>query len=85
MLNANQNASQASIHTIHYSVSGEQQQTTERKLKGHEILEKAGFTPAADYKLTRDPSGHVVGLDVDEPIHEGEKFTATFQGPTGTS
>ena len=70
---------------IHYSVSGEPQETEEHKLSGRQILENAGFTPAEDYKLTRDPSGHEIGLDDKEPIHPGEAFTATFRGPTPTS
>ncbi len=37
---------------IHYSVSGEPQETTDHKLRGREILARAGFTPADDYRLT---------------------------------
>lgn len=70
---------------IHYSVNGEQQQTTERKLTGHEILTTAGFTPAEDYRLTRNDGGKEIGLDNQEPIHEGEAFTATFRGVTPVS
>lgn len=70
---------------IHYSVSGEPQETVEHKLSGRQILEKAGFTPPEDYKLTSDPSGHEIGLDDEEPIHPGEAFTATFRGVTPTS
>jgi hypothetical protein len=71
--------------TIHYTVSAEPQETDERKLTGREILEGAGFTPADDYKLTRDPSGTEIGLDEEVPIHEDEAFTATFRGVTPTS
>ena len=70
---------------IHYSVSGEPQETTERKLTGRQILERAGFTPGEDYRLTRDDGGKEIGLTDDEPIHEGEAFTATFRGPTPVS
>jgi len=70
---------------IHYSVSGEPQETTERKLIGRQILERAGFTPAEDYRLTRDDGGKEIGLTDEEPIHEGEAFTATFRGPTPVS
>jgi hypothetical protein len=71
--------------TIHYSVSGEPQETTERKLNGRQILERAGFTPADDYRLTRDDGGKEIGLADEVPIHEGEAFTATFRGVTPTS
>jgi hypothetical protein len=70
---------------IHYSVSAEPQETTEHKLTGAQILENAGFTPATDYKLTRDESGHEIAADATESIREGEAFTATFRGPTSTS
>jgi hypothetical protein len=68
-----------------YSVNGEPQETTERKLTGRQILENAGFTPAEDYRLTRNDGGKEIGLDDDEPIHEREAFTATFKGPTPVS
>lgn len=71
--------------TIHYSVSAEPQATDEHKLSGRQILERAGFTPADEYKLTRDPSGTEIGLEETVPIHEDEAFTATFRGPTPTS
>jgi DNA-binding LacI/PurR family transcriptional regulator len=70
---------------IHYIVSGEPQETTERKLAGRQILERAGFTPAEDYRLTRDDGGKEIGLTDLEPIHGNEAFTATFRGPTPTS
>jgi hypothetical protein len=71
--------------TIHHTVNGEPQETTERKLTGRQILENAGFTPAEDYRLTRNKGGKEIGLDDDEPIHEGEAFTATFKGTTPVS
>jgi hypothetical protein len=70
---------------IHYTVNGEPQETTERKLTGRQILERAGFTPAEDYRLTRNKGGKEIGLDDDEPIHAGEAFTATFKGTTPVS
>jgi hypothetical protein len=71
---------------IHYSVNGEPQETVDHKLTVTQILTNAGFTPPGDYELTRD-AGNQVFNDVNEevPIHEGEKFTATFRGPTPTS
>jgi hypothetical protein len=71
--------------TIHYSVSAEAQETDDHKLTGREILERAGFTPGDEYKLTRDDGGKEIGLDEEVPIHEGEAFTATFRGVTPTS
>jgi hypothetical protein len=75
----------APAKTIHYTVSAEPQDTDEHKLAGREILERAGFNPADEYKLTRDPSGKEVGLEEEVPIHEGEAFIATFRGITPTS
>jgi hypothetical protein len=70
---------------IHYSVNGEPQETTQRKLSGRQILENAGFSPAEEYRLTRNDGGKEIGLDDQEPIHEREAFTATFKGPTPVS
>jgi hypothetical protein len=71
--------------TIHYSVSAEAQVTDEHKLTGREILELAGFTPADDYRLTRDSGGKEIGLNEEVPIHDGEAFTAIYRGITPTS
>jgi hypothetical protein len=70
---------------IHYSVSAEPQETNEHRLSGREILERAGFTPAEDYTLTRDDGNKVIDLDDRESIHERETFTAKFKGITPTS
>lgn len=71
---------------IHYSVSAEPQETTQKKLTVRAILENAGFKPAEDYELTRNNGNKkLADLDALEPIHEGEKFTAKFLGPTSTS
>lgn len=70
---------------INYSVNGEPQETTERKLTGRQILENAGFTPAEEYRLTRNDGGKEIGPDDEEPIHEREAFTATFKGITPVS
>lgn len=75
----------APTKAIHYTVSAEPQETDEHKLAGNQILERAGFTPAGQYKLTRDPSGKEIRLDEEVPIREGEAFTATFRGVTPTS
>jgi hypothetical protein len=82
-----ESAAQHSQHTtVTYFVNGEEQTTTKDKLTVREILTKAGFTPVEEYRLTRD-EGHHVYQDYDEevPLHEHERFTATFLGPTPTS
>ncbi len=70
---------------IDYFVNTERQTTEEHKLTGRQILERAGFTPADDYRLVRNDGHKPIGLDDLEPIHEGEAFTATYTGPTPTS
>ncbi|MBZ4521842.1 hypothetical protein [Mycobacterium avium] len=69
-----------------YFVNGERLRTTEERLTVREILKDAGFTPVKDYRLSRDSDHRVFehhGAEV--PIRDGEKFTATFVGPTPTS
>jgi hypothetical protein len=72
--------------TISYFVNGESITTEERKLTVRVVLESAGFTPAVEYRLTRD-DGNRRFDDYDEEIslRDGERFTATFLGPTPTS
>jgi hypothetical protein len=72
--------------TVTYYVNGEKQTAKQDKLTVREILTAAGFTPVTDYQLTRD-EGHHVYRDYDEevPLHEDERFTATFVGPTPVS
>jgi hypothetical protein len=51
-----------------------------------EILTAAGFTPAEQYRLTRDEGNHVYdNYDQKVELHQGERFTATYLGPTPTS
>jgi len=71
---------------ITYFVNGEKQETVEHELTVREILEHAGFTPATEYHLVRD-EGNYKYEDYDEKVHlhDGERFTATFIGPTPTS
>ncbi|HLX56142.1 MAG TPA: hypothetical protein VKR83_03885 [Ktedonobacteraceae bacterium] len=72
--------------TITYFVNGESQTTHHRKLTVRSILDSAGFTPPEDYRLVRVAGNHTyTNLDEEVPLHEGEKFTALFQGPTPTS
>ena len=71
--------------SIPYRVNAEEQSTTDHKLTGREILERAGFVPPEDYRLVRDPSGHEIGLDDEESIHRGEVFLATYRNVTPVS
>ena len=72
--------------TVTYFVNGEPQTTEEHKLAVHTILAGAGFDPVTDYRLTRDNGNHVFeDYDEEVPVHDGERFTATYIGPTPTS
>lgn len=69
-----------------YLVNGEEQQTEQKKLAPKVILETAGFTPHGDYRLTRDDGNKILeDHDREEPIHDGERFTATYVGTTPVS
>jgi hypothetical protein len=73
-------------HKIDYFVNGERQVTTERKLTVAQILEHAGFTSPVEYQLERDRGHHkFTDLDHEVEVHDDERFTATFIGPTPTS
>jgi hypothetical protein len=71
---------------IHYFVNGEVQSSHSDDLTVRKILTEAGSSPAEDYRLIRD-SGHHEFKDLDDvvEIHEHERFTAIFCGPTPTS
>jgi hypothetical protein len=72
--------------TIRYFVNGAIQTTDDRKLTPREILTNAGFLPAEDYRLIRDDGNKVLAdLDKEESIHQDERFTALFGGPTPVS
>jgi ribose 5-phosphate isomerase RpiB len=72
--------------TTPYFVNGEEQSTESKKLTVKQILENAGFTPAEDFRLTRDNGSHDFSDYTEEvPIHKYERFTATFKGVTPTS
>jgi hypothetical protein len=69
-----------------YFVNGEPLRTTEKRLTVREILKDAGFAAVEEYRLSRDADHHVFehyGTEVH--LHDGEKVTATFLGPTPTS
>ena len=69
-----------------YFVNGERQVANQDDLTVRQILEGAGFKPAEQYQLIRDHPHHVY-TDVSQTveIHQEERFTAIFQGPTPTS
>ena len=71
---------------ITYSVNGENQVTEQHKLTVRQILEDAGFVPVEQYDLTRDDGHHTyTSYDEEVSLHDGERFTATYKGPTQTS
>lgn len=77
---------QTPVKPIVYFVNGEKQETQQHQLTVRTILTNAGFTPAEDYRLVRDAGNHAyTDLDEEVPLHENERFTALFQGPTPTS
>ncbi len=69
-----------------YFVNGDRQESTQDELTVRRILENAEFKPAEQYQLIRDHP-HQVFTDPNQTveIHERERFTAVFQGPTPTS
>ena len=72
-------------HEIEYFVNGERQETKERKLRALTILERAGLTPPADYRLERDHDHKKYKSNEEVEIHDKERFTATYIGPVPTS
>lgn len=73
-------------HSVTYFVNGEAHTTNEKKLTVQVILADAGFEPVTDYRLTRDNGNHVYeDYDDEVHLHERERFTATYIGPTPTS
>ncbi len=77
---------QTETEAITYFVNGERQETHHHRLTVRTILTNAGFTPPENYRLVRDAGNHTyTNLDEEVSLHEDEKFTALFQGPTPTS
>ena len=71
---------------ITYYVNGESQTTHHHHLTVRALLSNAGFTPPEDYRLVRNTGNHTyTNLDEEVSLHQDEKFTALFQGPTPTS
>jgi hypothetical protein len=79
--------SQPERHEIKYFVNGEVETSSKPELTVKEILEKAGFTPVADYTLASENPPRDFDSRYDEPveIHPNERFQAKFKGPTPTS
>jgi hypothetical protein len=72
--------------TITYFVNGERLTTHKYDPTVREILSDAGFSPVEQYRLTRDRGDHVyTDYDHKVELHEDERFTATYLGPTPTS
>jgi hypothetical protein len=72
--------------TITFLVNGERLTTHKDELTVREILTAAGFTPVEQYRLTRDRGDHAyTDYDHKVELHEDERFTATYLGPTPTS
>jgi hypothetical protein len=73
-------------HEVTYFVNGEEQLTDKSSLRVEKILSEAGFMPVHEYELTRDSDGHTYKhYDHEVELHEGERFTATYIGPTPVS
>ena len=74
----------AGPHVINYTVDGEPQQSTERKLTPRQIITKAGLNPEERYLVEIQGKHQVSYKDkMDEPIslHENQKFVTVFIGP----
>ena len=71
---------------VKYFVNGEPFTTEHHHRKVRVILADAGFDPVEQYKLERDSDHHVFeDYDAEVHLHEDERFTATYVGPTPTS
>ena len=69
-----------------YFVNGEEFESEQDDLRVRQILEKAGLTPPENYVLKLDSAAMPYsGLDVVVDVKSGDRFTATFHGPTPTS
>lgn len=69
-----------------YFVNGERLTTDHHKLTVKAILTQAGFEPVEQYRLERDEGHHIYeDQDAELYLHEDERLTATYLGPTPTS
>jgi hypothetical protein len=75
-------------HTIHFTVDGENVETTDPTLTVRQILTLAGYETVENYYLRRVTGNHqetLNNLDQELRVHEKEKFVAVFNGPTQVS
>jgi pyruvate/2-oxoglutarate dehydrogenase complex dihydrolipoamide dehydrogenase (E3) component len=71
--------------TIHYTVDGESQETTERTLTPRQIIIAAGLNPAERYLVEikgKHQESYKDAMDTPIHMHEGQKFVTVFTGPT---
>lgn len=73
------------LPVITYLMNEEVEQTHVHKLKAEVMLEQAGFSPPADYRLIREKPRHEYALADEVEIHEGDRFEILHRGPTPTS
>lgn len=72
--------------TITYYINGKAQTTQERELTVRAILEHGSFVPPEQYRLIRDAGNKKFdSLDEEVKLHENERLTAIFEGPTPVS
>jgi len=75
-------------HVIHFSVDGEELETSDRELTPRQILAIAEIDPATHYLVQIQGRHQIPYQDKpDEPIHmhEGLKFISVSTGPTPVS
>lgn len=86
--NVQNNSEHGNYHdrTISLWINGEKYETSSHKLTVRQILEIGGFTPPEQYRLIRE-NGDKIFTDMNQelPIHEDERFTATYGGRTEVS
>lgn len=73
-------------HVIFFYINGEMYETASHKLTVRQILELGGFLPVDNFRLTRENGDKTItDMNQDLSIHNAERFTATFNGPTPVS
>jgi len=73
-------------HSITYYVNDQAHHTVHHELTVRAILTEAGFTPPEQYRLIRDAGNkRFESLDETVHLHNNERFTAIFDGPTPVS
>jgi hypothetical protein len=74
-------------HVFHYTVDGEDQQTTEHQLTPRQILTNAGLDPAERclVEVHGKDQNKLTDLDAPVHIHEGQVFVTVNCGPKPVS